>query len=167
MTWPKFVVQCYKNHPWSLSQKWPLSQKRHAQTFCRKFNFLSTGMSVCAVAQKLWARETVRPKFFKLKKNSTYKKTSAHSFWATGLILVSNEAEFCALQSNRDFFSISEFVKKLRLLEFQFFRHFLDKNTIFSTKKNYNSKNRIKLKKISVNFVEHKILLHLIPIWAL
>ena len=43
----------YKNNPRSLSRKWLLSQKRHGQTFRRIFNCLSTGMSVCAVAQKL------------------------------------------------------------------------------------------------------------------
>ena len=91
-------------------------------------------------------------------KISTSTEPNSHSFWATGLILVSKEAEFCALQSHREIFSIFEFWKKLRVLEC----HFFLQKWIFS-KKIYNSKTKMKFeKKTLCSFVEHKILLRLI-----
>ena len=65
-------------------------------------------------------------------------KSRTLSLWATGLILVSKEAKICDLQSYRKFFlSIFEFWKKIRRLEFQFFRQeniFFEKNCITQTK---------------------------------
>ena len=90
-------------------------------------------------------------------KISTSTEPNSHSFWATGLILVSKEAEFCALQSHREIFSIFEFWKKLRVLECNFFLQ----KWIFS-KKNYNSKTKMKFEKTLSSFVELKILLRLI-----
>ena len=54
---------------------------------------------------------------------TTSKEPNSHCFRATGLIMVSKEANFCDLQFNTDFvFQFSNSEKKLRRLEFQFFR---------------------------------------------
>ena len=78
--------------------------------------------------------KNVRRKFALLQslKFLTSKESNSHSFWATGLVLVSKEAEFCDVQSYWEFFfSIFEFWKDLRRQDFKFYRQkytFLGKN---------------------------------------
>ena len=85
---------------------------------------------------------------------ATFKEPNPHSFWALGLILVWKEAEFCDLQSYRQFFF--RFLRKSRHFEFKF----LGKNAF---KKSYDAKNEMDFEKITLyRFVEHKIPLRLI-----
>ena len=75
-------------------------------------------------------------------------ETSAHSFWAKRLILVSNVADWSALQKYWEFFFIIRFFfKKIRPPEV---KNFYDKIIFFKTRN--NSKTRIKYEKISLYF---------------
>ena len=75
------------------------------------------------------------------------KEPNFHNFWATWLILVSKEAEFCDLKCYREFFfSIFEISKNYAVWNFSF----LGKNTFFWKK--YNSTTKIKFEKKTLWF---------------
>ena len=87
------------------------------------------------------------------------KEPSSHSFWATGLMLVPKEPEFCGLQSYWEFFfQISNSGKSYAVWIFSF----LGKNASL-WKKLDNSKTKMKFeKKTFCSFVEDEIPLRLI-----
>ena len=49
---------------------------------------------------------------------TTSKEPNSHSFQATGLTLISKEAEFCAVESNKEFFQFSNFKTNSHSLRF-------------------------------------------------
>ena len=78
---------------------------------------------------------------------ATSKEPNSDSFWATGLILVSTEAEFCIYKVTESFFLIFEVWKILHRLKFQFFRQkiiFLKKKCI-TRKLKWNSKKKLRV----------------------
>ena len=74
-------------------------------------------------------------------------------FWALGLLLVSKEAEFCDIQSNREFFSTFEFWQKLHRLKFHFYRQKADfwKKCI-TRKLKWNLKKKLSVVLLSTKF---------------
>ena len=83
-------------------------QKKRNEVFYRSiaifFQFSNSQKTYDLRKLKISMKKTI---FF-----TTSKEPNSHSFWATGLILVSKEAEFCAVQGYKVFFFIFRILKK-------------------------------------------------------
>ena len=82
---------------------------------------------------------------------ATSKEPNPHSFWATGLILVLQKAEFCLLQSYRVFLNSRNLKKNYTVCNFSFLG-----NNAFSWKKMFHSKRKIHFERLSLILSNHR-----------